>query len=62
MKLMGISINIGHSIYLPGINQETFDIDGSVRVYYGSTISIGINNIEFSGSWFTPGNNWGIKG
>ena len=35
-----MSINIGHSIYLPGLNEESFEIDGSVRVYYGATISI----------------------
>ena len=49
MKMMGMSINIGHSIYLPGINEKTFDLDGSVRVYYGATISIDINSIDFSG-------------
>lgn len=49
MRNMNISINIGHSIYLPGLNEESFDIDGSVRVYYGATISIDTNNVEFSG-------------
>ena len=49
MKRMGMSINIGHSIYLPGIDAETFDLDGSVRVYYGATISLDTNNIDFSG-------------
>ena len=49
MKEMGMLINIGHSIYLPGIDQETFNIDGSVRVYYGATISIDTNHIDFSG-------------
>ena len=49
MKMMGMSINIGHSIYLPGIDEKTFDLDGSVRVYYGATISIDTNNIDFSG-------------
>ena len=49
MKKMNMSINIGHSIYLPGINEVTFGFDGSVRVYYGSTISIDTNNVEFSG-------------
>jgi len=44
-----MSINIGHSIYLPGIDEKTFDLDGSVRVYYGATISIDTNNIDFSG-------------
>jgi hypothetical protein len=44
-----MSINIGHSIYLPGIDEKTFKLDGSVRVYYGATISIDTNNIDFSG-------------
>ena len=49
MKQMNMSINIGHSIYLPGINEESYDLDGSVRVYYGATISIDTNNVDFSG-------------
>ncbi len=46
---MNMSINIGHSIYLPGINEVTFEADGSVRVYYGATISNDTNNVDFSG-------------
>ena len=49
MKNMNMSINIGHSIYLPGVNEESFEIDGSVRVYYGATIYIDKNHVEFSG-------------
>ena len=49
MKKMNMSINIGHSIYLPGIDEESHDLDGSVRVYYGSMISLDTNNVEFSG-------------
>ena len=49
MKKMNMSINIGHSIYLPGINEESHELDGSVRLYYGATISIDTNNVEFSG-------------
>lgn len=49
MRNTNMLINIGHSIYLPGLNKESFDIDGSVRVYYGATISIDTNNVEFSG-------------
>ena len=49
MKKMNMSINIGHSIYLPGINEESYELDGSVRLYYGATISIDTNNVEFSG-------------
>jgi len=49
MKKMNMSINIGHSIYLPGINEESHELDGSVRLYYGASISIDTNNVEFSG-------------
>tara|TARA_B110000495_G_C22821484_1_gene479521 strand:+ start:285 stop:776 length:492 start_codon:yes stop_codon:yes gene_type:complete len=49
MKKMNMSINIGHSIYLPGINEVTFEVDGSVRVYYGATISVDTNKVDFSG-------------
>ena len=49
MKKMNMSINIGHSIYLPGINEETHKFDGSIRLYYGATISIDTNIVEFSG-------------
>ena len=49
MKKMNMSINIGHSIYLPGIIEESHDLDGSVRLYYGATISIDTNIVEFSG-------------
>ena len=48
MKRMNMSINIGHSIYLPGIDKETHQLDGSVRVYYGATISIDTINVDFS--------------
>jgi len=46
---MNMSINIGHSIYLPGINEESHELDGSVRLYYGATISVDTNHVEFSG-------------
>ena len=49
MENMNMVINIGHSIYLPGVNEESFEIDGSVRVYYGATIYIDTNHVEFSG-------------
>ena len=49
IKIMGMLINIGHSIYLPGIDEKTFKLDGSVRVYYGATISIDTNSVDFSG-------------
>ena len=49
MKKMNMSINIGHSIYLPGIDEESYEMDGSVRVYYGATLSIDTSRVEFSG-------------
>jgi hypothetical protein len=49
MKKMNMSINIGHSIYLPGIDEKSYEIDGSVRVYYGANLSVDTSNIEFSG-------------
>ena len=49
IKKMNISINIGHSIYLPGIDKESYNLDGSVRVYYGANMSIDTSIIEFSG-------------
>ena len=49
MKKMNMSINIGHSIYLPGIDKKSYTLDGSVRVYYGATLSIDSSNVEFSG-------------
>ena len=49
MKKMGMSINIGHSIYLPGVDKETYEFDGSVRVYYGATIKVDSNSVDFSG-------------
>jgi hypothetical protein len=49
MKHINMSINIGHSIYLPGIDKDSYKLDGSVRVYYGATLSIDTSNVEFSG-------------
>ena len=49
MKKVNMSINIGHSIYLPGIDKDSYKLDGSVRVYYGATLSIDTSNVEFSG-------------
>tara|TARA_B100001250_G_C19652300_1_gene723268 strand:- start:149 stop:643 length:495 start_codon:yes stop_codon:yes gene_type:complete len=49
MKKMNISINIDHSIYLPGIDEKSHKIDGSVRVYYGAIMSIDTNHVGFSG-------------
>ena len=43
------SLKIVHSIYLPGIDKDSYELNGSVRVYYGAIISEGSNNVEFSG-------------
>lgn len=48
MKDRNISLKIVHSIYLPGIDKESFDLDGSVRVYYGAILSLDSKNVEFS--------------
>ena len=39
LKKDGVSINVGHSIYLPGIDENNYKIDGSVRVYYKITLT-----------------------
>jgi len=49
MRNKNLSISIGHSIYLPGLDQESLEYDGSVRAYFGSTISIDTDSVEFSG-------------
>tara|TARA_B100000214_G_scaffold371331_1_gene347502 strand:- start:627 stop:1121 length:495 start_codon:yes stop_codon:yes gene_type:complete len=49
MKDANMSINIIHSIYLPGIDETSYKIDGSVRVYYGAIIKMNTNSVEFSG-------------
>ena len=40
---MGIIIDVVHSIYLPGIDEHTHKLDGSVRVYYGADILVDSN-------------------
>jgi len=42
-------LKIVHSIYLPGIDKDSWELNGSVRVYYGAIISEGSKNVEFSG-------------
>ena len=49
MKKKNLSLNIVHSIYLPGIDEKSHKIDGSVRVYYGANIYLKKSNIEYSG-------------
>ena len=49
MKSKGIFLSIGHSIYLPGIDQHTFEFDGSVRVYYGASLQLDSTVVDFSG-------------
>ena len=43
----GYKINFGHSIYLPGIDEHTYKLDGSVRVYFKVTVSRE-NSVELS--------------
>tara|TARA_B100001250_G_scaffold389861_1_gene389331 strand:- start:404 stop:901 length:498 start_codon:yes stop_codon:yes gene_type:complete len=49
MKKNNKSIEIGHSIYLPGLDEHTFEIDGSVRIYYGATMTQDNKSVDFSG-------------
>ena len=49
MKRSNMFLNIGHSIYLPGIDEDSWEFDGSLRVYYGATISTNTDSVEFSG-------------
>jgi len=49
LKKINLSINIGHSIYLPGIDELSYEMDGSVRVYYGATLSFDTSNVGYSG-------------
>jgi hypothetical protein len=49
MKKLNMSLNINHSIYLPGLDENSYKINGSVRSYYGATIKIDTAHIEFSG-------------
>ena len=48
MKKNNFIFNIVHSIYLPGLDEQTYNIDGSVRVYYGAILTNDSINIEFS--------------
>lgn len=47
LKKDSFSIEIGHSIYLPGIDENTYKIDGSVRVYSKASVSRG-DTVELS--------------
>jgi len=48
MKKMGMSLSIDHCIYLPGLDKVSYTIDGSVRVYYGATLSANGKDVGFS--------------
>ena len=47
LKQNGYKIKFGHSIYLPGIDEHTYKLDGSVRVYFKVTV-IRENIVELS--------------
>jgi hypothetical protein len=63
LKNSGFVIKIGHSIYLPGIDEHTHKVDGSIRLYYGATVrkensvalsayrTINFENGKISGIW-----------
>jgi len=44
-----MAIQFLHSVYLPGIDKNTFEIDGSVRLYYGAKLNLSEKKVEFSG-------------
>ena len=49
IKEKNLKFNIGHVISLPGIDEKSYTIDGSVRIYYGATIFTDTNHVEYSG-------------
>ena len=49
LKKSNILFEIVHVIYMPGIDKNSFELDGSVRVYYGAVFSVDSNKIEYSG-------------
>ena len=49
MKQLGMSLSIDHCVYLPGLDKVSYTIDGSVRVYYGATLSANGKDVGFSG-------------
>ncbi len=49
LKKSNISLEIVHVIYMPGLDENSYEIDGSVRIYYGAVLSSDSNKIEYSG-------------
>ena len=49
LKNENFTFEIVHSIYMPGLDEFSKKIDGSVRSYYGAEISKDSNTLEFSG-------------
>ena len=49
LKKSNISLEIVHVIYMPGLDENSYKIDGSVRIYYGAVLSVDSNKIEYSG-------------
>ena len=49
LKKSNIFLEIVHVIYMPGLDENSYEIDGSVRVYYGAILSADSNKIEYSG-------------
>ena len=48
LKKSNILLDIVHVIYMPELI-KIFELDGSVRVYYGAVFSVDSNKIEYSG-------------
>ena len=34
---------------MPGLDKNSYELDGSVRVYYGAIFSVDSNKVEYSG-------------
>jgi len=49
LKRSNIFLEIVHVIYMPGLDENSYKIDGSVRIYYGAVLSVNSEIIEFSG-------------
>ena len=49
LKKSNILLEIVHVIYMPGLDKNSYELDGSVRVYYGAVFSVDSNKVEYSG-------------
>ena len=49
LKKSNILLEIVHIIYMPGLDKNSYELDGSVRAYYGAVFSVDSKKIEYSG-------------